>query len=186
MTSLWVVDASPLIVLGKAGQLELLPKLVGKLVVPVAVVREVTVRKEEVWLMEFLGTFRQFQIEPNGEVCPEVLAWDLGTGESQAISMAARLQAPRVVLDDLEARRCAKSMNIRVIGSVEAETFCPVSTAGNDRPLPLPSPRGGGHSCDRAQHPQGRRVSDCRPAGRDKGAAARLDVPAGVGQLRRG
>jgi len=45
MTNLWVVDSSPLIVLGKAGQLELLAKLAEKLVVPAAVVREVAVRR---------------------------------------------------------------------------------------------------------------------------------------------
>lgn len=32
--------------------------------------------------------------------------------------MAAHLGAVRVVLDDLEARRCAKSMGIRMIGSL--------------------------------------------------------------------
>ena len=118
MTNLWVVDSSPLIVLGKAGQLELLAKLAEKLVVPAAVIREVTVRREEALLMEFLETLSPLQIEPNCEVCPEVLAWALGSGESQVISIAARLGVARAVLDDLEARRCAKSMNIRVIGSL--------------------------------------------------------------------
>jgi predicted nucleic acid-binding protein len=98
--------------------LELLPKLTGLLVVPAAVVREVTVRKEEAELMAFLETAKQLQIQPDGELRPEVLAWDLGSGESQAISLAARLGAARVVLDDLEARRCANSLNIRVIGSL--------------------------------------------------------------------
>jgi predicted nucleic acid-binding protein len=88
------------------------------LVVPAAVVHEVTVRKEESALIAFLETANPLQIQPDGELRPEVLAWDLGSGESQAISMAARLGAARVVLDDLEARRCASSMNIRVIGSL--------------------------------------------------------------------
>jgi len=103
---------------GKAGQLELLPKLSGGLVVPAAVFREVTVRKEEALLMAFLEKSGQLQIKPDGELRPEVLAWDLGSGESQAISLAVRLGAARVVLDDLEARRCANSMNIRVTGSL--------------------------------------------------------------------
>ena len=115
---MWVVDASPLIVLGKAGQLELLAKLAGTLVVPMAVYREVTVRKEEALLMAFLEQHGQLHIEVDGELRPEVLAWDLGSGESQAISMEARMGAERVVLDDLEARRCANSLNIRVIGSL--------------------------------------------------------------------
>ena len=40
-----VVNSSPLIVLGKAGCLDLLSRLAGLLVVPAAVIREVTVRR---------------------------------------------------------------------------------------------------------------------------------------------
>lgn len=115
---MWVVDSSPLIVLGKSGQLELLLKLAGELVVPVAVFREVTVRKEETALMAFLEKSGQLHISPDTEPHPDVLAWDLGRGESQVISLAVRQKAARVVLDDLEARRCVSSMNIRVIGSL--------------------------------------------------------------------
>jgi predicted nucleic acid-binding protein len=104
--------------LGKAGCLDLLPRLAGVLVIPAAVVREVTVRKEEAALMAFLDAANPLQIQPDGELRPEILAWDLGSGESQAISLATRLGAARVVLDDLEARRCANSMNLRVIGSL--------------------------------------------------------------------
>jgi len=51
-------------------------------------------------------------------VPPEVLAWDLGAGETQVITHALRHGADRVVLDDLEARRCAKAMALRVIGTL--------------------------------------------------------------------
>lgn len=78
MTSLWVTNSSPLIVLGKAGQLELLPKLAKVLVVPVAVLREVTFRKQETLLKEFLRESVQLRIEPDGELRPEVLPWDFG------------------------------------------------------------------------------------------------------------
>lgn len=118
MDSPWVVNSSPLIVLGKAGLLELLPRLAGMLVVPSAVVREVSVRKEEALLLEFLEKSSQIKVEPDCELLSAVRAWDLGKGESQAISMAIRLDAACVVLDDLEARRCAKTMHARVIGSL--------------------------------------------------------------------
>jgi len=48
---------------------------------------------------------------------PEVLASDLGAGETQVITPALRHGARRVVLDDLEGRRCAKAMGLRVIGT---------------------------------------------------------------------
>ena len=41
MNEQWVVNASPLIVLGKIGQLDLLTKLPQRIVVPAAVVSEI-------------------------------------------------------------------------------------------------------------------------------------------------
>jgi predicted nucleic acid-binding protein len=51
-------------------------------------------------------------------VPPEVLGWDLGAGESQVIDSATSAQADRLVIDDLEARRCARAMGLRVIGTL--------------------------------------------------------------------
>jgi predicted nucleic acid-binding protein len=51
-------------------------------------------------------------------VPPEILAWDLGAGETQVITNARRHGADRVVLDDLEARRGAKAMELKVIGTL--------------------------------------------------------------------
>ena len=47
-----------------------------------------------------------------------MLAWDLGVGETQVIANAHRHGADRVVVDDLEARRCAAAMGLRVIGTL--------------------------------------------------------------------
>ncbi|MGR8933518.1 MAG: hypothetical protein ACU837_03920 [Gammaproteobacteria bacterium] len=98
MAELWVVNASPLIVLGKAGQLELLVQLAETLVVPMAVYRETTVRKEETSLLAFFEKGDSLRIENDTDLTPDVLAWDLGSGESQAISQGLRLKAKRVFL----------------------------------------------------------------------------------------
>ncbi len=118
MTSRWVANSSPLILLGKAEQLELLAELAGELVVPRSVLQEVTVRKDEAPLAHFLESSSAVRIEADCAILPEVLVWDLGRGESQALSVAARLSARRVVLDDQEARRCAIALNLRVIASL--------------------------------------------------------------------
>lgn len=39
-----------------------------------------------------------------------ILSWDLGAGETQVISHAVTNASDRVVIDDLEARRCAKAI----------------------------------------------------------------------------
>lgn len=81
--------------MGKTGYLDILPKLAGLLVVRAAVVCEVSVRKDEAVLMAFLETANPLQIQPDGELRPEVLAWDLGSGiPSDFIGYAVR-RGPR-------------------------------------------------------------------------------------------
>ena len=83
----WVFDASPLIVLGKAGLLGLLedPDVEG--VIPEAVAAEVAAGEDgdpaKVWL---LGG-PPFPVVP-APVRPVVAGWDLGDGESAVISYA--------------------------------------------------------------------------------------------------
>ena len=49
---------------------------------------------------------------------PEILSWDLGAGETQVITNARSHGAERVVIDDLEARRCAKVLGLKIIGTL--------------------------------------------------------------------
>ena len=53
------------------------------------------------------------------EVPPaNILSWDLGAGETQVISHAVVHSTDRVVIDDLEARRCAQAMGLAIIGTL--------------------------------------------------------------------
>lgn len=116
--SRWVVDASPLILLGKIGQLDLLANLADALVVPRSVADEVGAKPDGARLLETLAKNARYAVVSDEAVPPEILAWDLGPGESQVIANARRHGADRVVLDDLEARRCAKAMGLKAIGTL--------------------------------------------------------------------
>lgn len=61
---------------------------------------------------------KAYSVVSDEEVSPEILSWDLGAGESQVIVNALLHGADRVVIDDLEARRCARSMGLNVIGTL--------------------------------------------------------------------
>ena len=52
------------------------------------------------------------------DVPTEILAWDVGAGETQVIALGLKHNTERVVLDDLEARRCAKAVGQPVIGTL--------------------------------------------------------------------
>jgi predicted nucleic acid-binding protein len=101
----WVVNASPLILLGKVEQIELLSAMAGQIAVPGAVIQEVSALKPAIIV--------------DDEVPPaNILSWDLGAGETQVISYAVTHAADRVVIDDLAARRCAKAMGLAIIGTL--------------------------------------------------------------------
>ena len=58
-------------------------------------------------------------LESVDQINSHVAAWDLGQGESEVLSLALQKGAgTKVVLDDLQARKCAKLLDIGLIGSV--------------------------------------------------------------------
>jgi predicted nucleic acid-binding protein len=107
MSRRWVVNASPLILLGKIDQIPLLSKLADELIVPDAVAREVGARHEGELVLAEVVSFSNARLEVEVPISSELAAWDLGAGESQVIALASARSESRAVLDDLEARRCA-------------------------------------------------------------------------------
>jgi uncharacterized protein len=105
-----VSNASPLIALEQIGQLQLLEKLFGTLTIPPAVVREVA---PTVSLPPWVREQKLEQV-----IGPKILAASLGSGESEALSLALELEAHRVILDDRPARRLAQALHLPVIGTL--------------------------------------------------------------------
>jgi predicted nucleic acid-binding protein len=118
MSRCWVVNASPLILLGKAHQLHLLRRLTDELIVPEAVAQEVRAKPEGRDLLDALIDPPVVRIE-KCTVPMAIEVWDLGRGESEVLAQAmSRGGGCRAVVDDLEARRCAQTFEIRVIGTL--------------------------------------------------------------------
>ncbi|MBK1719146.1 DUF3368 domain-containing protein [Thiocystis violacea] len=113
-----VINASPLILLGKVDQIHLLGALAGQIAVPRSVIREVSAKPDGERSVQTL-TALEFAIVVDDEIPPaNILSWDLGAGETQVISHAVTHSADRVVIDDLQARRCAKAMGLAIIGTL--------------------------------------------------------------------
>jgi predicted nucleic acid-binding protein len=117
VTRKWVLNASPLIALGKVSQIRLLQEMCSDLIIPAGVVREIDEGPVDdparIWLHE-QGTAFVHRLE---RVPPLVLAWDLGKGETEVISWAYLNPGYHAVLDDRAARNCASSLGIRVTGT---------------------------------------------------------------------
>lgn len=118
MSRRWVANASPLILLGKAGQLGLLTQLADSLVVPEIVAHEMSAKPDGQAAIRELSSRAGVRIASDCLVSHLIEAWDLGAGESQVLALAEGDPDARAVLDDLEARRCAASIGIPVIGTL--------------------------------------------------------------------
>jgi len=117
-TKRWVVNASPLILLGKVEQVQLLGALASDIAVPRAVIREVGAKSDGWRTVQALMSLECASIVDDEDPPVNILSWDLGPGETQVISQAILHGADRVVIDDLEARRCAKAMGLAIIGTL--------------------------------------------------------------------
>ena len=97
-----VVNASPLILLCKAGHIRLLEKLGRNVYVPRSVLNEVAAYPED----EAGSSVRSFPwIKQVDVTVPDsIKAWDLGAGESEVITHALQTDGVRPLLDDAEGK----------------------------------------------------------------------------------
>ncbi|MEA3209885.1 MAG: hypothetical protein QOE70_2942 [Chthoniobacter sp.] len=118
MTERWIVNASPLILLGKSGQLDWLSRM-GEIIIPSAVADEVAAGATEdparQWIASQVG---KALIREGGMASEELLAWDLGRGETAVIAWARENPEHEAVLDDAAARRCAGVYGLRFRGTL--------------------------------------------------------------------
>ncbi len=113
-----ICNASPLIVLAKAGYLGVLNQLFDRVLTPVAVKQEILAGPAEdparVALESGFG-IEVVRLEP--EVTP-LAYWSLGRGETEVIEYARLHPGTVALLDDLSARRAAAALGIPVLGTL--------------------------------------------------------------------
>jgi len=113
-----VMDASPLIVLAKCQFLHLLQGIASQIMVPPAVVSEVSAGAEDDPARSLLagpGIVRAGSIA----IDPAVAQHGLDAGEAEVLSLAIG-EGPGciAVVDDAAARRCARALQISHVGCV--------------------------------------------------------------------
>jgi len=113
-----VSNASVLIALAKLGMLYLLEKLFRTITVPTVVFAEVTrdikkpgakILKEAEWITV---------IEPSNKALVNMLLDFLDEGEANAIELAREINADLVLLDEKEARRIARRLGLKILGTL--------------------------------------------------------------------
>lgn len=110
-----VVNSSPLIVLFRSGQADLLPQLFKSIVVPEQVFEEILAGEKDEAAVALPQT--PWLKKKKIAISLSVAAWNLGNGESAVFSFAMKKPGYRAIVDDLAARRCAHSFQIPTLGT---------------------------------------------------------------------
>jgi len=114
----WVVNASPLILLGKIGCLDILPRLCPRIVIPNGVAWELRQGPADDAARNWVQGDGSQWIEAVEHLDPLVAAWDLGRGESDVLTLCRALSEADAIVDDRAARKCAAALGIRVRGTL--------------------------------------------------------------------
>ena len=77
---IWVINASPLILLGKLGRTDLLESLARQVIVPQAVFNEVAAGAADDAAMTEALNWATPRIQDDILIPPSILGWDLGAG----------------------------------------------------------------------------------------------------------
>jgi predicted nucleic acid-binding protein len=119
-----VVNASPLILLARIDRLDLLTSLSKVLVLPEAVIREIRAGAHRDGTADRIKTLPSILQVADRPVPDRIRLWDLGAGESQVLAHGLERPGAEVVLDDLAARRCARSLDLPMIGTLGVVILC--------------------------------------------------------------
>jgi len=114
--SLVVSDSGPIHYLVLCEAINVIPQLYGKLVIPAAVVRELshpqTPPEVQAWIKELP---QWVSMHSPGQTDP---AAQLGPGEREAIALACELKATQLLVDDRAARRIAVLRGLLITGTL--------------------------------------------------------------------
>ncbi len=113
-----IINASPLIVLGKAGLMKLISPLAKSWVIPESVIEEVSQKSSVDVILAQLSECSEVSCQKVSVINPLVAGWNLGKGESDVIALALDYSGYGVVLDDLQARKCAQIFDLPLTGTV--------------------------------------------------------------------
>lgn len=100
------------------GLLKILREGATEVVVPESVLLEIQAQGHDDPAVKAIHELEWLKLVSAPVVDPGIDAWDLGAGESAVLTLAAIEQGAWAVIDDREARRCARTLNIPVIGTL--------------------------------------------------------------------
>ena len=112
-----VINASPLIFLSRSSHLNILKNFANNIIVSEPVSIEINAKGPEDITAQKLKETSWLNIYPAEKIPDFILEWGLGAGES-AVLASAYNHGIEAIIDDLAGRKCARSINIPVRGTL--------------------------------------------------------------------
>lgn len=113
-----VADTSVLIALGKLGYLKLVNRLFDDLVIAESVFEEVEDTPVSHQIQELIdGGFAEVESSSKHQLL-NILSSSVGKGEAETIALALEVKADLAVLDDFKARKLARKLQIKIVGTL--------------------------------------------------------------------
>jgi hypothetical protein len=112
-----IVNTSPLQYLHQVGQLDLFPKLFGRIIIPEAVVAELAAGRRLGVSLPEPEALEWVDLRSPASPVGGLLSWDLGAGESAVLTLALENPGSWVVLDDKLARQATLHLNLPLLGT---------------------------------------------------------------------
>lgn len=88
MSKIWILNASPIIVIGKAGLLETVSPITRNWLIPEGVFNEISQKGEATQYVKRLSANAEVEILAVPEIDPIVGGWNLGRGESEGLNIS--------------------------------------------------------------------------------------------------
>lgn len=111
-----VCDTSPICYLLLIGEIELLPQLYGKVLIPQAIQKELADERSPAVVQAWIGQPPEWLVIQTVDVASDGELDELDPGERAAIMLALAIGADLIVIDDLLGRQIASYLHLRVTG----------------------------------------------------------------------
>ncbi len=111
-----VSDTSPITNLWQIGELDLLPQLFGKIIIPHEVYTELCALPAQKAYLEKLDWI-SIQ-KPLSDQLKQALLKELDAGEAEAISLAFELKADYLLIDEQLGRKVAERYGLKIVGII--------------------------------------------------------------------
>ena len=113
-----VSDTSPICYLILVGQIDLLPRLYGQVMIPQAVQDELADERSPDQVQQWIAQTPDWLKIQSVSLQPDAELETLDVGDQSAILLIEQLEADLLIVDEMVGRRIARSRGLRVIGTL--------------------------------------------------------------------